>query len=352
MKSRNDRILDWVVKKVQLEYSKDICLLLVYGSYINGTTSSLSDVDFYFIPKNKKASSLGRTFIIKGVGYDLWSMSWERIEGLAELKESLTPLLGNAKIVFTGSDEDTKRFEKLQDVLSNNLNDALFMHRKALEKLNQTNNIFSKLTVQKDLCKSRLFAGDILLQLADAVAYENQTYFKKGWKTQFADLKMMNCLPVDFLTGYETVIKSNAVFQIQENCGKLIESCNDFLNYHQKPAASSDKIDKPAQAPQVVDFKQLANLYGELISTFNKVYTSCENGNGILAFISGVCLQHVLNDEVPGIRFDILTGYDIADLGRFSASVKSVESELVKYITQGATINKYASVDEFLMANQ
>ena len=351
MKSRNDRILDWVVKKVQLEYSKDICLLLVYGSYINGTTSSLSDVDFYFIPKNKKASSLGRTFIIKGVGYDLWSMSWERIEGLAELKESLTPLLGNAKIVFTGSDEDTKRFEKLQDILFHNLNDASFMHRKALEKLIQVNNIFSKLLIQNDLCNSRLFAGDILLQLADAVAYENHTYFKKGWKTQFDDLKMMSKLPDNFFRQYEAVIKSNNVAEIQESCRKLVKSYNNFLNYYEKTADSSNKTNKPTQAPKVVDFKQLANLYGEIISTFNKVYTSCETGNGILAFISGVCLQHVLNDEVPGIRFDILTGYDIADLGRFSANVRSVEAVLVKYINRGVNINKYASVDEFLLTN-
>ena len=69
--------------------------------------------DFYFIPRNDKAYKLGRTFIVEGIGYDLFPMRWERVEGLSTLNESLTPLLGNAEIAYSGSDEDKNRFEKL-----------------------------------------------------------------------------------------------------------------------------------------------------------------------------------------------------------------------------------------------
>jgi predicted nucleotidyltransferase len=351
MKSRNDRIIDWAIKKVQLEYRKDICLLVVYGSYVNSTEDSLSDVDFYFIPKNDKANELCRTFIIEGIGYDLFPIRWERIEGLATLNESLTPLLGKAKIVYSGSDEDRKRFEKLQGILNKNLADPSFMHQKAVDKLTQANDAWSRLVVQSDLCNCRLLAGDVLLQLADAVAYENLTYFKKGLKTQLADLKTMNKLPGDFLQVYEAVIKANTIVQIQERCGKLIASCKNFLNHDIKTAVYSRKTDKPVQEPPDIDFHALAELYGEIISTFNKIYKYCESNNGVLAFISAVSLQRTLNDDAQGIRFDILSDYDIADLSRLSASVKSAEAQLVNYITGGITIKRYASVDEFLKEN-
>ncbi len=351
MGKRNDRILDWVIKKVQREYSKDICLLVVYGSYLYGAEDSFSDVDFYFIPKNDRANELCRTFIIEGIGYDLFPMRWERVERLATLNESLTPLLGNAKIVYSNTDEDRKRFEKLQGILHKNLNDPSFMHQKAVDKLFQANDAWSRLVAQSDLCNCRLFAGDIILQLADAVAYENLTYFKKGLKMQFADLKTMNKLPGGFIEGYEAVIKANTIVQIQDKCGKLIALCKDFLNSDIKTAVYSSKTGKLVQDPLYIDFKQLTELYGEIISTFNKVYSCCESDNHILAFISAVCLQRTLNDEVHGIRFDILSDYDMVDLSRLSASAKSAESKLVKYITSGAAIKRYTSVDEFLIEN-
>ena len=62
--------------------------MVVYGSYVYSTEDPLSDVDFYFIPGSDRAYQLARTFIIEDIGYDLFPMKWERIEGLATLKES------------------------------------------------------------------------------------------------------------------------------------------------------------------------------------------------------------------------------------------------------------------------
>jgi hypothetical protein len=41
----------------------------------------------------------------------------------------------------------------------------------------------------------------------------------------------------------------------------------------------------------------------------------------------------------------------MADLSGFSASAKQAEVELVRYITGGAAMERYASVEEFLVAN-
>jgi len=351
MKSRNDRVLDWAISKVQLEYRDDICLLVVYGSYVNGTEDSSSDVDFYFIPRTDRAYELGRTFIVEGIGYDLFPMRWERIEGLATLNESLTPLLGNAEIVYSSSDEKRRRFKELQGILHSNLTDPAFMHQKAVDKLAQAIDAWGRLIARSDLCSCRLWAGSIILQLADAVSHENLTYFEKGLKMQYTDLIAMDSLPDGFIKEYEAVIEASTVAEMRERCGALIASCMEFLDSDMETAVHHPQGDKPVQEPQDIDFHALAESYGEIVSTFNKVYSCCESDNGNLAFISAVCLQQVLDDEVQGIRLDVLSDYDKADLSRFSASVKSAEAELVEYITSGAAIVRYTSVDEFLIEN-
>ncbi len=352
MRSSNDRILDWATRKVRLEYKEDISLLVVYGSYLYGTEDSSSDVDLYFIPRNERAYELGRTFIIGGIGYDLFPMRWERVEGLATLNEPLVSLLGSAEIAYSGSADERGRFETLQGVLRRSLADPVFMHQRAVQKLTQAIDAWSKLVASGDLRDCRLFAGDILLQLADAVAYHNLTYFKKGLKTQFDDLKMMDTLPEGFIQEYEAVIAANTVTDMRETCGELLAACKDFLDSNAEMAVDTPNSDESAQDPQNIDFSALAELYGEIVSTFNRVYYCCEkSGNGVLAFISAVCLQRVLNEEVPYLSLDVLSEYDITDLDRLSARTRSAEAELVRHITSGAAIKRYASVDEFLMTN-
>ena len=70
-KEINDKVVEWITNKVKTEYADDISLVLLYGSYINGTANSKSDVDCYYIPKTERGYNLGIGFIIDGVGYDL-----------------------------------------------------------------------------------------------------------------------------------------------------------------------------------------------------------------------------------------------------------------------------------------
>ena len=105
------------------------------------------------------------------------------------------------------------------------------------------------------------------------------------------------------------------------------------------------------QESRDINYFQLAELYCEIISTFNKVYKYCENGEHILAFISAISLQRTLNEDTQGLKFDVLSDYDAADLSRLSASTRAAEEYLVKYISRGAVIRKYTSIDEFIKEN-
>ena len=41
----------------------------------------------FFIPVTRRGEQLARTFILEGVGLDVWGVSWERVENFAALNE-------------------------------------------------------------------------------------------------------------------------------------------------------------------------------------------------------------------------------------------------------------------------
>ena len=86
MKATQKKLTDWAVNQIQEKYKNDIALLIgVPGhSLENDCHGECFD---YFVPVNEKGNKLAQTFIIDGVGHDLYPRSWKRIENMAELNE-------------------------------------------------------------------------------------------------------------------------------------------------------------------------------------------------------------------------------------------------------------------------
>ena len=81
----NEKLVTWIEEKVKSEYADDISLALLYGSFVNGTANSRSDIDCYFIPRTERGYRLAGTFMIAGVGYDIFPMDWERVRNIAKI---------------------------------------------------------------------------------------------------------------------------------------------------------------------------------------------------------------------------------------------------------------------------
>ena len=346
MNKRNDMIVEWVVNKIKKEYKDDVSMLLTYGSYENGTANPLSDVDFYFIPKTENAYKLCKTFIVEGIGFDLFPMSWERVEGLAELNECLTPCLGNVKILYCNSDEDKLRFQGLQNSLKKNLNNKVFMLDRSSKQLEEAMNSYYTMLFEEDICELRTLAGNIAMSLSDAVAYANQTYFSRGLKKQMDDLKNMESTPEDFVLLYETVIVTNSEQGLKECCHKMIKNTRDFLN---------NKTEKSLNVEKKANYEELAQLYQEIISTWNKIKVCCDSGDAVLAYISGTCLQLTLNmaSRENGLdKFNLMDAYNASHLDKFKERAMDLQKRFVRIIEEnGVKIEEYRTVEEFIEKN-
>lgn len=354
MKSRNDRVLEWAVAKAAKDYSADVAILAVYGSYINGTSDELSDVDFFFIPKTDRGLLLGRTFIIEDVGFDLFPMSWDRVKGLSAFREPLQPLLGNSRVAYAASYEDENRFLSLRKAMEDNLQDASYMHERASEAFHKGLVYLSRLRNEHDAGVSRLLAGQMILCLSDAVAYENQTYFRSGLKSHFNDISRMKAIPEGYLGAYEGVITSSGYPGIRHHAEQMAQSCGDFLGLDDEAALRPEHLASSGKAAsrttQQVNYDELVSFYEEAVSSFNKVWRSCDEARPDYrgAFIAGICLQRVLNEEVPFLGLEVLSSFDHSDLGSFAAAVRMAEKAIVSCIEKVRPLIRYSSIEDFL----
>lgn len=348
----NDKIINWISNRVEKDYAEDIALILLYGSYVNGTANAKSDVDCYFIPRTQRGYRFAVDFIIQDIGYDIFPMSWERVEGIANLKETLIPCVGDVKVLYCHSAEELEKFKYLQKKLQDNLKDPVHTKKIAKEKFVHACKLYSQLKNCNKLMKARLLSGGIIMALADAVAIYNQDYFHFGLKKQYEDLHRFENIPADFIREYEDVIKSENMEDIKIHSHNLLKSFADFAAI--KPAGEEQKQEEKAEkeaSNKSTDYYFLARLYEEISSTFNKIYVCAETGNFILAFLSAVCLQNEFEEtarEQGMVCYDILGSYSYKDLEKLAKTTKRVEQDFVRTITDsGERIKRFADFAEF-----
>jgi hypothetical protein len=345
MKTTNERLIDWVIGRIKTDYADEVGLLIGESAYKLEKDASETALSLYF-PASEKANSLAKTFIIEGIGYDLFPMSWERLERIAGLDEDIAPSLLDAKILYSSSEADRKRFLDLQDRLRNNLHNTQYTLNRALEKLSAAMEIFQTMLFEKELYKVRKAAGYILNFLSTAVAYTNLTYFKHGHDNQLEDLSAMAGIPADFTRLYQAVVKAGSNEELKKLCYEIINNTRQYL---------SAKKGKREKASYNRNFKHLADWYQELSYAWREVYYWCDRKDAVRAFMRGSFLQcelDIIQAEFGLAEFDLLGAFRADDLTAYRKRAETLEKRMVSLITeQGVAIEAYDSVDDFLAKN-
>ena len=334
-KQTRDQLMDWIGKTVRNHYAGKVALVCLYGSHINGAANEHSDVDCYFVPKTEEGMALARTFLLEGVGYDLFPMSWQRLEAIARLEQSHQSLVRDVQVLYADSPEDLEKLEAVRRQLRDNLADPVFRGREARERFVRA---CSRLPLaDDDLKTARLKAGGLLMDVAEVFAFGQGEYYHYGLKRQFPDLLALPQLPEGLEKDYLAVLKAKTSAEIAAACRSLLERCPWPVMQNQQPVVWGDR---PAAA-------QLVGLYEEISSTFLKIYRCAEIGDPVLAFLSAVCLQW----ELPWV--DLLTSYRYEDLTPMAENARAVETQLRRELeSAGVSLKEYKTFAEFEQAQK
>lgn len=333
-------VTEWVISTIKEKYADDIALVISHGTLrINTEEKAMS----YFVPITKRGAELAQTFILSGVGYDIWGIPWDRLERFANLEEYNISCLADTEILYARTDEDKERFEALKKVLFSNLADNEKMRMHALESYEQAKSIFLEMLFAKG-SDVKLGAGYVLDYLARAIAFSNNSYFKKSQIDQLNELRNMKNVPEGFDELYTKVIYEKDEAVQKKLCYELICLVQDYLN--------KNGLGKELKKPCEKNYQDLADWYGELSYTWLRIRHYAEAKDAVKVYMWGIFLQSELNQvcEDFGIeKMELMKYYDADNLGAFAERANKVEKLMRNEIVNGGgKIREYADQKEFL----
>ena len=345
MNKSNIALQEWAIQKIKTEYPEDIALLVaVEGASVNN--DGHGEAFDYFVPATERGNELSQTFILNGVGKDLYPRSWERMERTADLEDLATICLGNAKIVYSRTKEDEERFEKIRKRLFQNLADSHFVYGKALENLDVAMSLYKTLVFEEKMYNIRGLAGFIHDYLSVSIACINGTY-NDNWHVGIIPfMRKWKDLPEGFIENYEQLLEATTPEEIKNIAYSMILSSRLFI------ANFKPDIKEPLRE---VDFLDLADWYQELKTAWNRLYFYCESENKDAAFEGAYRLQNeisIVSEEYGLGEMDLLGFYEPKKLQTLAKQAKDLEDRIVAAIkSHGIQIRQYGSLEEFLKEN-
>ncbi|MDO9630194.1 MAG: hypothetical protein Q7I99_09885 [Acholeplasmataceae bacterium] len=287
-----------LIQKIEKDYKDDIAMVVMYGSRLYEDTHEKSDIDLFFIPKTKRGEQLGLVFIIDGIGFDFWPISWERLEGIANFDERLPAIIAEGKILYCASNEDLARYSILKDKILTN-DDEDFFYQKAKSKFKQIYEPYYKMNQDNEyIALVRLQGIRIIYILAEVIALLNKTYIKRGRGFLKKELLSFEFFPIDFDLHFDLFFTSSS-----EN--ELVEAVKTMVFQVESMITDMDYMSKPKHIKDT--FK---GFYEEIINHYNKIERACEIGDTVTA----LCAAAELNIELEGVfegteeTIDILPG--------------------------------------------
>ncbi len=350
MGKKSDPIIESIVQFVRDEYPADIAIIGVYGSYARNTQHEKSDIDIFFTPATPRGYEASRQFIIGGIGYDFWPISWERMESALANFSRIVTVISECIIVYYRSSEDLKKIteykRRIDDMLgeSNSLN----MMDKALDLLKESGATVIDMHSQSrplNILKQRF-----LDQLMSALSAANRKLFTSCWTRDLDRLSGFPLLPSGFIRDVDTLIDSRTdrAFCI---AAEMLLKTREVIEKARSAASS------------LPDWKEsFAGFYEELLSTTNKIKNACSTGDKYTAFISAMHFQDITNgilSSLLGVPSDgysaikefglpvLSDSFDPEKLEEFSSLLQTFDNALRKLITdKGISINYLSSNSE------
>lgn len=347
MKNIDHELVDWAINKIKTDYQDDVALLIgqVGGGKI--PTDEQNMVFDYFIPITDRGYQLAQTFIIEDMGYDLYPISWERLENIANIEEPrMIFAFAKGEVIYAKEESYKLRFETLKREMLLKLQDRAFQIPKCIEYLETAQEIFQTMLFEEDLCNVRKAAGGVCSYLMNAIALINGTFLESGYMNFTRDLHNMKEYPASFEKAFLEMLAQNEVDDIREKVFELITMTRNFL---------LEKIDLPEQETFEPNYEDLAMWYQEMRYTFRRVeyFTSIKSAED--SYLLGCYLQiefDAIKDDFCLQKMDLLSVFDQNDLSEFAKRAKEIEHYIVTVLEEHqVTINKYQSMEEFAKKN-
>jgi hypothetical protein len=333
------RAANLLIEKIKKDYNEDIAVVCMMGSHIYQETHAKSDLDLYFIPKTDRGYALGFVFMIEGIGFDFWPISWERIERIARREEKITSIITEGKLLYVGSDEDLARFESIKALARNSLGFEERYH-KAMDQIRNAKAACFDVSLAKSMTDVRRHTITVLGHLAEGIALWNDTTIKRGRGKIQKEIMNMAYVPDHFEKRYETVFLAEQPSDITNALFELVTATEHMI-------LESDDA-RPSRP-----FAEIASgFYEEFVNMYHKIERAYETNDFQTALYVAKEAENELewlfrdSKTVPPNLPDLVNAYDPSDLSRIFKASKKHQQALVSFIQDRAvSIRTFQDMD-------
>ncbi|MDO5518506.1 MAG: hypothetical protein Q4F66_13205 [Clostridium sp.] len=345
MKNIDNELIKWALGKIKNEYKDDVALLIGQKGACKIPTDEQSVAFDFFVPATKRGYNLSETFVIEDMGYDLFPMSWERLEGIVNLNEKITFAFAKGVILYARTKEDEERFLNLQKKLRENLENKKFTYEKSLEQINVAMDIFKTMVFDDDMSHVRKSAGGIVEYLSMALATFNGTFIGNtyGRMELMAEIEQMKAKPDKFTDICYEIVKSSDIDEIKKLSHRIIDVTRRFFMENKLVHSAEDRN---------YNYDDLASWYYEARYTFRRIAYYCSINDYMSAYDLG-CYIQIEFDSIQGEfgldRMDLLGYFKYDDLKEFAQKSAELEQYVLSVIKEKChKLNIYSSLEEFL----
>ncbi len=208
-------VLDYVNKN----YSEDIDIITLYGSFLKGDYHKDSDIDLFFVPANKNGYSASFTVIIAGIGYDFFPISWERLDKISRFEDSLTSLITSGEVLYCKDELVLNKYLSLKEQCIN-FNDFSIVIEKKIIKVKE---------LYFDFPKS---LPDLLGNLIEIISLKNNRSIQKGIYCFESELSGLST-PKNFKNNIKRIIDKPDLKILKDLINEVIcfSQAEDVSNY-------------------------------------------------------------------------------------------------------------------------
>ncbi|MDX9691803.1 MAG: hypothetical protein RBT45_05045 [Acholeplasmataceae bacterium] len=332
-------VAELLIEKIKKDYKDDISVVVMMGSRIYHDTHEKSDLDLYFVPKTQKGYNLGFVFTMEGIGFDLWPISWERLEKIASWHERIVSIVTEGKILWYSSEDDLNRFNTLKEhALSKDLHPVL--KDRAKTKFKEAYHIYFNMYKHETLSGVRKDGIKLLYLISEVIAMYHQIPVKRGRKHLKGEMLNMPNLPHGFSDLYEAVFSSKDIKYIKCSFQELITRMEMWFQDKHKVKETPFHI-------------QAHGFYEEIINNYNKIERACLTGDYYTALFAAAEIEFEFDwlfyeTDVKKDLPDLLSFYHKDHLDEFLVKAKEHQAALLKcFNDNNVPILTFKDMDEF-----
>ena len=352
-----NKLTQWVIDKIEKDYKDDVDLLIgIQGHSIDGDQHGVC-FDF-FVPATERGCELTQTFIIDGVGHDLYPRSWQRLENSVNLND-MCLLLDQATILWAKDDAAVQRFEDCRRRMLEHLKDDSYVYGKALECMDKALEIYRSVIFEEKIYRVRSEINCIHEYLSKAVAFMNHTYAESAIFTEvqaYNDSKdgrlyycpEMKIVPDGFFSWAGNLLEVTDVEKLKAAIFALLKTTREFI-LARKPAEKADCKTK-------VDYEAFLEWYQEMSLTWKRLRYFCDNNMVEEAYTDACYLQEeflYIAQDFKIEELNLLDSFNPKNLSLLRNRADQLEKIILDvFKVQNIQLKSYASVDDFLEAQK